>query len=695
MNRCLVVLGVLPFLLLSACVSQGESDTDVAHVGLRYLPVSAHDCKPPTTYQQEPGDNTDDASGSNQLFERVHAPGLTERNARTAASAWWDVNADRRPDLLTYGNDDGLRLALNRGCFEFSDAPVVIHVAPGAESGIARGGSTLAAADFNDDGLPEVVIGTSRKDRMQFLVSREFGPDGLVFDDLAVQLGVTNNGAYVHGQMSIADVNGDGWLDIAVGSEQIGSEHVLGRPLSRMYIYHPAASGRFSDGKFVDIANSTLMPGFGGVDREECDPARDKSISSLLLRDFDDDGDLDLIAAAQADINPSRTPDGASRCSPGLWQLGVFAYRNLLVEKGAFRFEEIEPGKGEGRNDTDNVLPEVGQMRYDAVAKAYVPTRMGIAAYVVHAADFDNDDDLDVIAVAPTNPALFATPESLAGKHWVNAGNWSFSDRTEAAGLASISWTYSQWAEFFDAEISPSRMMSHFCPASPNFGRCSAVDASNLKIWAADLVSADWDNDGWRDFILLDRSELDGNWGFLRDVYFRNRGDGSFAPMPTTWSGVSENMIAGEVIDVDGDGWLDFYEAARNSGSGQLESLGLTQGERADQNNNRIYWNTSLSRGRVGHWLRVSLEGMPQRQLIGAQIKVYDSRTNRFHARQDYFTVSSYKTAHEPFAHFGLGALASVRVEVKLPTGARVCLHNVEADRAIVIDVTRASACKL
>ena len=686
--------------LANPCSAQEVDHSETAGIvftsaiGAALVKDKSAKCSGPDFYQQEPGDNTDDAAGMGQLFERIAVPGITDRLERTAASAWWDINGDDLPDLLTNNNNIGVSLFINEGCFKFKSVPVTIGLEPGTNADIGRGGSTMASADFNDDGLPDFVIGTSGTDRMEFLVSRKFDDNGFYLDDLAVKLGVTNNGAYVHGQISIGDINNDGWLDIAVGAEQIGADTKLGRPLSRMYVFHPSESGRFEDGTFVDIGGTEKMPDFGGVNHAECDPEVDKAISSLLLRDMDDDGDLDLIASAQSDINPGRTPNGSDPCSPGLWETGLLVYRNLLVEKGELEFEKLAPGSGSGLDDHDSVLPESGKMAYDPAAKKYVPLRSAITSYVAHAADFDNDNDLDVISIAPTNPSIFAANAPMAGKYWINDGAWSFLARTEESGLAPMSWNYEQWAKFFIAQLKPSKATRLFCSASSNSGNCQGVRPEDLMFWAADLVSGDWDNDGWRDFILLDRHELDNNWDFLRDVYFRNVGNGKFAPMPTTWSGISENMISGEVVDIDGDGWLDFYEAARNSGSGQVARLGLTIGERADQNSDRIYWNNSAQLGSKMGWLRIKLSGKPQRQLIGSKVLIVDSVSGTFLARQDYFTVSSYKSSHEPLAHFGLGVHKTVGVEVVLPTGKRVCFVDISANKSIALDVRKGGKCR-
>lgn len=645
----------------------------------------------PTQYEQPPGDNTRDAAGFGQLFERVHAPGLTDRSVATASAAFADANHDGLVDVYLMNNGQGFGLFLNKGCLGFEQHALTIHRLASEGQNFDSGGIVVALADFNDDGYPDFYLGTSGGNRSQLLLSQGAFD---VFEDYAFRLGVDNTGAYVHGQISIADVNQDGWLDIAVGAEQIANDTALGRPLSRVYIYRPASGGEFTAGRFEDIGGTELIPDFGGVDLQRCDAEHDRAVSAIALRDLDDDGDLDLIQGSQSDMNPLRTTDPGDACAPGTWRFGIFAWENLLQDTGEFRFRKIAPGTGNALDDTDAILPEEGRMVYNYALQRYDPVERAMSAYVVQTADVDNDDDLDVIAAVSTDPEWNAQSDWVGGKSWRNDGAWSFHAATEEQGLESLRWTYRRWIELFDAESESSAIAASFCAASSQRSRCATMALEDHTFMTADLVAADWDNDGWQDLMYADRHEIDRNFDVLRDAFIRNDGDGTFTAMPTTWSGISENMIAGEAVDLDGDGRLDYFQMARNSGSGQLPVVQkyVVPDMPADQDNNRVFWNAGEHGAAGNHWIRVILTGLPQRKLLGARIMATAPDGNSL-GRRDYVTTSSYKTTHEPYAHFGLGVHDAVSIRIVLPGGGTGCTNVPTVNRVLVVDVSSVPTC--
>jgi hypothetical protein len=666
-------------------------------------------CEQPTWYEQNPGDKAEDASGLGQLFERIEVPGITdqlENDDATGSAVWTDVNGDGLPDLITsnykYVEDvlqGELRLAINLGCFRFESTPVEITPHP-SESPVIAPSATIASADFNDDGLQDFIIGGGDGFPMSFLLSKSYDDErGLLLEDFAYRMGIDNPGAYVHGQISIADVNRDGWLDVAVGAEQISLRLKFGRPLSRLYLYQPpvGVSGEgnpFTDGKFIDIGGSDILEVFGGVDPGTCDPDIDKAVSSVLFRDLDDDGDLDLLHASQADVNPIWTigADPHDPCIPAHWRVGVFVYENLIADDGDFRFRKIVPGSGASRHDDDSVLPEEGRMIFSDEQRRYVAASdPAISSYIVQTSDVDNDGDLDVFSITPTEPHTFPTMDSLSGKFWRNEGAWLFPEAGGQHGMEFLNWTYNEWFSLFETEFNDSTpQMDLGCLATLQPGACEGVLPEDYNFYVGDLVAADWDNDGWEDLVLVDRRYLQYNWDVIRNAYIRNM-EGMFEPMPTTWSGISENMIAGEAVDIDGDGLLDLYIAARNGGSGQVP--GFTEGEPEDQNSDRIYWNAG-EKGKSNHfWLRVRLRGLPERKLLGAKILAYDSTTGELLGRKDYFTVTSYKTSHDAMAHFGLGESKTVTLAITLPDGASYCSGALDAGQILEIDVTTLVAC--
>jgi hypothetical protein len=150
-------------------------------------------------------------------------------------------------------------------------------------------------------------------------------------------------------------------------------------------------------------------------------------------------------------------------------------------------------------------------------------------------------------------------------------------------------------------------------------------------------------------------------------------------------------MLGGEAVDLDGDGLLEFYEIARNSGSGQppkQAAFVVAPDTPPDADSDRVYWNTGRHGGAANHWLRVRLTGMPERKLLGSRIYAYDRATRRLLGRRDYTTTDSYKMTHEAWAHFGLGATRRVDVWVDPPHARMRRFKNVRVDGVRVLNMS-------
>ena len=285
----------------------------------------------PLLFDGTPGDATNDAAGETQLFEQLFIKGITDVAVPTQGMAWIDLNRDGKLDLLTLQREP--QLFLNQGNFEFQEHP------PHFEGEIT-GSQAPTFVDFNGDGLLDFYLSTVGGANRANLFLTQGAWDH--FKDSAVPMGVDNAGAYARGQVSVGDVNGDGWLDLAIAANSIGSGGPRsGRPLSRLYIYRPAKDGVFEHGKFEDVGGTEVIQRFGGVDREK--PNRDIDINGMccVLCDLDDDADLDLLRAAHNDMLRG---DPLSPFATGDRPYGMFAWRNELREKGVLRFTELMPG---------------------------------------------------------------------------------------------------------------------------------------------------------------------------------------------------------------------------------------------------------------------------------------------------------------------------------------------------------------
>lgn len=613
-----------------------------------------------------------DAAGRGQMFEAAHAPGFTNLRESTNGVAVVDINRDGWLDIVaTYsprrgtardGGVERLRVLLNDGNWNFREHAITLKNSKVALDDFGRG-QVPVLADFNRDGFLDLFVtrnaaftgGRNLSGRYSHGNSL-FISDGAwdVFKDVSDQMGIRNEEAY-NRQPSIGDVNKDGWLDIAIGCDNIKNAQG-GVPHSRLYIFHPKGE-RFEDGTFKDIGGTELVPDFGGFYH---DSAKDKSGPDVTLHDLDGDGDLDLIQSCHVDVREPLLPYW-----PGEYRQGTWVWKNMLAETGTFRFEK----------STNNGLADEASLRYDREAKRFEPVGKAPGLPYCSIADVDNDGLPDVLTVGPANPGWAPRAEYVAGRFWRNLGGFRFAESTSAAGLDPVNWTLRQRAEFFDIELP--RRLTNWRPAGdgklesqPGRDRTNPLDG-----WPyfADAIFADFDNDGWIDLVVQDRSESDPP---VRATLFMNKGDGTFEVKPTTFSGLDANGICGVAADLNNDGLVDLIFPADPDNSGVATDTSRYE--------SRVYWNTGEHGGKPNHWLRMRFTGVTDGQLIGARIEAVSD------GRKQYRWIAanhSYKSGSPLEAHFGLAKSKSADITVTLLDGRTIAIPAIAADQYVTIDL--------
>ncbi|MBU0609689.1 MAG: VCBS repeat-containing protein [Armatimonadetes bacterium] len=626
-----------------------------------------------------PGDASADAAGRGQLFESLVVPGFNDIHEGTNGLAVADLNRDGRLDIVAtysaprgsggaWGVGEKLRVFLGEGDFRFRVHPIKLLGSSVAPEAFGRGQVPILA-DFNRDGFLDLLVtrhaqATSGKPgpRDQKTGNGLYVSEGAwdTFRDVSAKMGIQNEQAY-NRQPCVGDVNRDGWLDLAVGCDNIG-DAMGGVPHSRLYVFRPNGD-RFEDGKFEDLGGTDLVPDFGGFYH---DSTRDKAGPDINLVDLDNDGDLDLLQSYHCDVRQPLLP-----YSPGEYRQGVFCWKNLLVETGQFRFEKV----------TGNGLACEAKLNYNREKQLYKATGKAPGLPYISLADVDNDGLPDVLAVGPADPGWAPRAEYVHGRFWRNLGGFRFEERTEHAGLQPINWAYRQWYAFWDAPI-PERYVNWRARnpgllGQPGVKPQNQIDAHGF--YAADALFGDFDNDGWQDLVVLDRSESTDP-AACRAMLFMNKGDGKFALKPTTFSGIDASGICGQVADLNNDGLLDLVFAADPDNSGlQTGAWGRYE--------DKVYWNTGLHGAKENHWLRLRFSGVSDAQLIGARVEVRQSGTDKLLGTRWITSHDSYKSGCPLEAHFGLGKASRVEVQVTLPEGKVVKCPGVEGDRYLELDL--------
>ena len=313
-------------------------------------PMPASDNAPGKLKALPDSDATRDAAGTGQMFEAIHVPGFTDFREGLNGFALGDFDKNGYLDILTvttepfaldatWGDETGdvkrtrnpkdkLRLLLNFGGFRLQSQAVTLTGSAATPDDLSqgwRGGQVPALADFNGDGFLDIFI-TRQAPMSNGKIREGFTPIGCSlflsdgrfdrFRDVSVEYGALNELAY-NRQVSLGDVNRDGFIDIALGADNVVSAFE-GLPKSALFVFQPK-DGKFEGGKFKDIGGTDLIPDFGGFYH---DSAKDKAGPNLALRDMDNDGDLDLLQSTHVLIN-GRFRHGLPY-SPGEYRQGVF-----------------------------------------------------------------------------------------------------------------------------------------------------------------------------------------------------------------------------------------------------------------------------------------------------------------------------------------------------------------------------------
>jgi tetratricopeptide (TPR) repeat protein len=488
------------------------------------------------------------------------------------------------------------------------------------------------------------------------------------------------------------------------------------------------ALGVASSGHFSEIASEL------GVDKK--DGGR-----SSAWADFDDDGDLDLVALGHPDLAYYRN-DGA-RFSDRTVQVGlelpvggigaqVADYDN---DGDADLYITRDGWFGGGANV---LFSNSGDGHFvDKTEEAGVGD-MG-SGFCASWADYDRDGWLDIYVANGTG----ATGDST-NVLYRNRGDGTFVDVAAVSGVAHKGQSLSSaWGDF-DGDSDADLYVCNFTESNVLYR--NEGDGSFADITASAGVSAahidgfitfvlDYDNDGsldifvgnWSEFetVLADRASAKITSSRDRPVLYHNRGDGTFEDR-SVQAGIAraQGTMSGVPADIDNDGWVDLYLGNggpqmgrrdpdvlyRNLGDGTFEdatealglghvgkSHGVTFADYDRDGDVDLYvpsggaqpgdhWHNAFYRneGFGHHWLVLKLEGRrSNRDGIGAQISVRCGENKQLHEVASGYSFGNSSSIE---AEFGLGdCLQADEIVVRWPSGQVDAFKEVAADRRLLL----------
>jgi hypothetical protein len=507
-------------------------------------------------------------------------------------------------------------------------------------------------------------------------------------------------GIYGHGA-AWGDADGDGWIDLYVGTfDKDGKRNMLFRN----------KNGKFSMDKQATLKLSSRTTG-------------------IVFADFDNDGDLDLYVSSMPQA------DKRVQGNTLFENIGQGIFKNISADNGACpqsfggRSVAILDYNGDGLPDilagedplkgyngsatrSSRLFRNKGKLQFeDVTASAGLPA--GIPGYGVASADLNNDswpdlfiaanDGGNLLFINDKKGAFYEMPGTQKLFEWPGSGGdnmvcgVSFGD-VNRDGLIDI-----VLGPHFEEPWANPQPLRLFINRQAKDGRFSfeevtkAVGLGPIPLKAPHVEIQDFDNDGLPDIYTTVVKFKDGK---VYPLIFRQTGQVNGLPMfseeimavnnfPTTadkelkgQTGVffakvlKEKKIiysaSGPTGDYDNDGRLDMFLP---SWWPELPSM--------------LLHNETKS----GNWLNVQVKGKRKvnRMGIGSKIKVYQAgkagQVGALVGCQDIAVGYGYASGQTAIAHFGIGKLNSVDIEVILPNGAaKLVQKNVSANQKIVLE---------
>lgn len=536
-------------------------------------------------------------------------------------------------------------------------------------------GSGVAIIDINNDGLQDVFFTGNDVSNQLYLNKGD-----LKFENITQKAGLRSD-RWSTG-VTVVDINNDGFLDLYVCNSDPSVN--LTKQTNQL---------------FINNKNNTFSEAAAqyGIDNQS------KSTQASFF-DYDKDGDLDLFVMNHTwhlgydlankwleKMQSLSKKEYDLQCSALYRNNGNGSFSNISEAAGI-----LKPGFGLGLITAD--LNEDGYTDVYVANDFFVPdfmfinnagnsfddkinTRMGHTSYFsmgADAADFNNDGILD-IGVVDMTPSDHVRNKTLMASMDVDAFRY-----------LTGNLKYVPQYMFNSLQVNNGRGI---------FSEIGALSNISQTDWSWSNLFADFDNDGWKDYLVTNgfkRDTKNNDWRNKRkkaiaanggklskqqlydflltaesnpvlNYMYKNNGNYTFSNVAKDWGFSEPSFTNGAVYaDLDNDGDLDLV-------MNNIDKKAF------------LYENVNKS----NNYLRVALKDTSHKgKHINAKVKItYDDQLQF----AEYYLSHGYQSSVEPYLHFGLGEISQIdEVEVEWLDGNVSIFKNVKANSVLNVEYNSA-----
>jgi len=535
-------------------------------------------------------------------------------------------------------------------------------------------GAGVAVGDINNDGLADIFFTANQLPNKLYL-----NKGGLKFEDITEKSGIQADKHWKTG-VTMADVNGDGWLDIYVC--HVGKYKVL-ESRNQLYINN-------QDGTFSEKAKAYGLD-FQGFSTQ------------AAFFDYDRDGDLDMYLLNHSvhapevygEANLRNLTDSLS--GDRLYRNDGERFTNITKESGIYS-SRLGYGLGVAVGDFNddgwadlyisNDFRENDYLYYnDGNGKFIDGTKKSLGhtsnfSMGCDAADFNNDGLLDLMTL-DMKPEEEVILKSSVGADPYNIFRYKL----------QYGYHYQYPRNMLQLNRGAERRdpFSKRVTSFSEIGQLAGVDATD---WSWSTLFCDLDNDGWKDIFISNgiwRRPNDLDYlrfisdrkvqqnasdlelvekmpsGAVANYAYRNKDDLTFEKVSEKWGLDKVGCANGAAYaDLDNDGDLDLITNNLNAPASVFENK----------------TNAKLQR----NYLKIKLQDKQSENVfgVGARVQVYAGRQVQ---TQELYATRGFQSSSEPVLTFGLNKISAVdSVVVRWNEGGIQSLKNIKSNQSLIIE---------
>ncbi|MEM7107247.1 MAG: VCBS repeat-containing protein [Bacteroidota bacterium] len=540
-------------------------------------------------------------------------------------------------------------------------------------------GGGVAIGDINNDGLADVYLSSNLYSNKLYLNRGDFK-----FQDISESAGVLANKGYKTG-VSMADINGDGWLDI--------------------YVCRDAHSDRSLRTNLVYINNGDLTFSEKALELGLVDHSYS---TQAIFFDYDLDNDIDIYL-----VNHPNDFDKAIRVR--MKNMNGTTVRNTDPEAPFFsdrlfknvdgKFVDVTLASGVG-NHTYGLSASITDINHDGYPDLFIANDFvepdqfminngngtftnQIDKYLGHMSnssmgsdfgDINNDglEDLlvlDMLAKDNYRQKLMSTPmvynrvqmllrydykhQIMRNMLHLNNGDRKFSEIGQLTGLSNTDWSWGALLVDLDNNGLNDALITN--GIKKDMTNLDYIDFKTDSIQRARLQNQEAITlENWREWVDYIPSHK------LANYIYKNEGDLKFKDVSSLW-GFTDKAFSNGVAygDLDNDGDLDLV----------MNNLEDT-----------VYvYRNNLNDLPDNNYIRFKLKGpLGNSQALGTRIDVFENGTRQ---TRSVFNVRGFLSSMEPVIHFGVGSANQVdSVHVQWTDGYTSTLKALNSNQVVKLD---------